>query len=338
MRYEYTLNGSQIVAQTYYLSTANRENFVEQYRIVFIYDENGAPAGMKYRTPSYSANDFDYYFFEKNLQGDIIAIYDEAGTQIGTYTYDAWGNCTAKSNISGYNSILYNNPFRYRGYYYDTETGLYYLQSRYYNPQWGRFLNADSIMSGVNGSLDGFNLFVYCFNNPVNMEDGNGNWPNWIKKAIAVVAIATVVVAATVVTVATCGAGSVAGVAMITTTATLAARATEVAVLQNKKGRLEGKSGSQIAKDTMESIYDNGAKIIGLTPIIKSAGIAGNHAINVAVEKGFGGTQTLRDTLKSTGGKIFAYAMVAIAWTNTINSAFSNDPVSRANERGYILK
>jgi hypothetical protein len=88
-----------------------------------------------YRTPSYAAEEFDYYFFEKNLQGDIIAIYNESGTKIGTYTYDAWGNCTITSNTSGYNFILSNNPFRYRGYYYDTETGFYYLQSRYYNPE-----------------------------------------------------------------------------------------------------------------------------------------------------------------------------------------------------------
>ena len=102
-----------------------------------------------YRTKLDGKREYDTYYFEKNLQGDIIAIYTENGTKIGSYTYDAWGNCTV-STESGTTTIQKRivrtlNPFRYRGYYYDTETGLYYLQSRYYNPQWGRFLNADGM-------------------------------------------------------------------------------------------------------------------------------------------------------------------------------------------------
>lgn len=106
---------------------------------------------MQYRTISYAAHTFDTFYFEKNLQGDIIAVYNADGVKIGSYTYDAWGNCTV-SVVSG-NTTLENNivrtinPFRYRGYYYDTETGLYYLQSRYYNPEWGRFLNVDAYIS-----------------------------------------------------------------------------------------------------------------------------------------------------------------------------------------------
>ena len=80
------------------------------------------------------------------------------------------------------------NPFRYRGYYYDTETGFYYLQSRYYDPAIGRFINADNLISGVNGNLQGYNLYAYCFNNPINIEDENGNWPQWIKNSFKWVA------------------------------------------------------------------------------------------------------------------------------------------------------
>lgn len=220
------------------------------------------------------------------------------------------------------------------------ETDLYYLQSRYYDPEIGRWINADTpeTLTAVFVNFVQYNLFAYCFNNPVNMSDESGTWPSWVKKAVAVVTTAAVVVAATAITVATFGAGSVAGVAMITATATLAAKATEVAVLQVKKGKSEGKSGSQIAKDTVESIYDNGSKIVGLTPVTKSAGIAFNHGLSAYVEKGFGGTQTLSATLKSTGGKAIPYALVAMAWTNTIISAFSNDPEKRAIERGYVLK
>ena len=93
----------------------------------------------------------DGFRIEKNLQGDIVAIYNDSGVRIGAYTYDAWGNFTI-STTSGItaterNIVRYYNPFRYRGYYYDIDIGMYYLQSRYYNPQWGRFVNADGYMS-----------------------------------------------------------------------------------------------------------------------------------------------------------------------------------------------
>ena len=105
-------------------------------------------------------------------------MYNADGDKIGSYTYDAWGNCTV-SVVSG-NTTLENNivrtynPFRYRGYYYDTETGLYYLQSRYYNPEWGRFLNADGYVN-ANGDLIGFNMYAYCSNNPVRYADKTGS-------------------------------------------------------------------------------------------------------------------------------------------------------------------
>ena len=85
------------------------------------------------------------------------------------------------------------NPFRYRGYYYDTETGYYYLNSRYYDPTTGRFLNADSVVSGTGESVQGYNLYAYCFNNPVNMSDLDGNWPFFVITAIVGAAIGAVV-------------------------------------------------------------------------------------------------------------------------------------------------
>ena len=106
--------------------------------LIFIYDETGSPIGFKYRTTGYAIGTFDSYVFEKNLQVDIIAIYNTSGTSVATYKYDAWGNV-----ISATGTMASVNPFRYRGYYYDTETGFYYLQSRYYDPEIGRFINAD---------------------------------------------------------------------------------------------------------------------------------------------------------------------------------------------------
>ena len=175
--------------------------------VLYLYDADGSPIGMQYRNTSYAEGTFDTYWFEKNLQGDVVAVYNQAGTKLISYTYDAWGNSSVSYYNSGASTTATYNPFRYRGYYYDTETGLYYLQSRYYNPQWGRFLNADEIdYLGADGSLLSYNLYAFCMNNPVNRYEINGNWslPNWAKVAIGAVAT----VAAVAVTVATGGAAA----------------------------------------------------------------------------------------------------------------------------------
>lgn len=88
------------------------------------------------------------YGYLYNLQGDVIGLIDSANTEVVKYTYDAWGKPLSVTGSLA-NTIGYYNPFRYRGYVYDVETGLYYLRSRYYNPNWGRFVNADSICRRV---------------------------------------------------------------------------------------------------------------------------------------------------------------------------------------------
>ena len=176
--HHYTLNGSQIVTETWTTKSSSGAETPNHF-LVYLYDENGAPVGLQYRNKTYGTYTFDTYYFEKNLQGDIIAIYTENGTKIGSYTYDAWGNCTVSTESGATTSqkriVRTLNPFRYRGYYYDTDTGLYYLQSRYYNPQWGRFLNADGYVN-ANGTLTGYNMYAYCDNNPVNGYDPAGKW------------------------------------------------------------------------------------------------------------------------------------------------------------------
>ena len=142
-----------------------------------------------------------------NRQDDVLGLYDYAGTRKVSYEYDAWGNTVSVTDTSEdcWSTL---NPFRYRGYYFDTETGLYYVLGRYYNPEIGRFLNADSVISGTGESVQGYNLFAYCFNNPVNMSDPSGNWPKWATKLVAAVAVVAVVAAVAAVTVATAGAGT----------------------------------------------------------------------------------------------------------------------------------
>ena len=131
--------------------------------------------GMQYRRSSMAAGEFYTFWFEKNRQGDIVAVYNSAGIKVVSYAYDAWGNCIVTNhNISGTNSYANLNPFRYRGYYYDSELGFYYLNSRYYDPAVGRFINADTLVSTGQGLL-GYNMFAYCGNNPVMRLDPYGS-------------------------------------------------------------------------------------------------------------------------------------------------------------------
>ena len=157
----------------------------------------------------------DDFYYKKNLQGDILGIFDKNRQEITKYSYDAWGKVVVKAKNISYNNtsltyidIANINPFRYRGYYYDAESSFYYLNSRYYDPEICRFINADdiSVLSEGKEFINGLNLFSYCNNNPImNMDDSGYAWWDWLIAAV----VAVVVVAATVaVTVATGGIGA----------------------------------------------------------------------------------------------------------------------------------
>jgi RHS repeat-associated protein len=113
------------------------------------------------------------YFYVFNAQGDIIKLVNKSGTVVVSYVYDTWGKLISTTGTLA-STVGAKNPYRYRGYRYDSETGLYYLQSRYYNPEWGRFLNADSL-AGKQGVLLSHNVFAYCGNNPVVRQDPSGH-------------------------------------------------------------------------------------------------------------------------------------------------------------------
>ena len=146
--WEYVYNGGQLV-----LMTKGGET------LYFAYDATGTPMTVTHNNT--------VYYYATNLQGDIIAILNGNGVAVAEYTYDAWGNPVGTLPTTGIGAL---NPLRYRGYVYDTETGLYYLQSRYYNPQTGRFINADVFYATGQG-LVGNNMFAYCLNNPICMAD-----------------------------------------------------------------------------------------------------------------------------------------------------------------------
>ena len=161
MRTQKTVNGT--VTKYDYLGSQLVHMTSGSNTLHFKYDSLGAE--------SVNYNGTEYYY-AKNAQGDITGIVNTSGTIVVEYTYDAWGNIlsTTGSMAATLGAI---NPFRYRGYVYDTETGLYYLQTRYYNPAMGRFICADSYAStGV--SLLGCNMFAYCNNDPINAIDPSG--------------------------------------------------------------------------------------------------------------------------------------------------------------------
>ena len=112
------------------------------------------------------------YYFDRNIKGDIIGIYDTSGTKIVNYSYDAWGNCTISSSSNL--TIAKANPIRYRGYYFDAESGLYFLNARYYNPAWRRFISPDDTSYLDPDTPSGLNLYAYCNNDPVNYSDPSG--------------------------------------------------------------------------------------------------------------------------------------------------------------------
>ena len=117
-------------------------------------------------------DDAQVYYYQKNLQGDVIAIYDTAGAVQAKYSYDAFGNCTVTDST---NLHLANyNPIRYRGYYYDTKTSWYFLNARYYSPEWRRFISPDDTSYLDPESINGLNLYTYCGNNPIMCIDPMG--------------------------------------------------------------------------------------------------------------------------------------------------------------------
>ena len=150
--HNYLYASGQLMRETYGSNTLD-----------FLYDANGYPYALKYNGTT--------YYYITNLQGDVMYLLDANENTVASYEYDPYGNIVSASG-----TMAEVNPLRYRGYYYDTELDMYYLQSRYYDPQISRFINADDVsMLGASGTALGYNLFAYCENNPINNCDATGH-------------------------------------------------------------------------------------------------------------------------------------------------------------------
>ena len=168
----YTVDGSRILSEV----RTDDQLYTVVRTLYYIYDASGSVIGMEYNGAK--------YWYDKNLQGDIVGIRNSTGTLVAQYVYDAWGNHRqitdgSCNDVSADTSHIANiNPFRYRGYYYDVETGWYYLNARYYDPNVGRFLSPDDtdLLLLSPRALTDKNLYAYCDNNPVMRVDSNGEW------------------------------------------------------------------------------------------------------------------------------------------------------------------
>ena len=162
LRTSKTVNG---VAHSYiWQGSKLAADITDAYTLYFHYDSTGDVIGF---TRTANGTDTEY-FYVKNLPGDILKVITATGTEAATYTYDAWGKLLTSTG-----DMADVNPMRYRGYFYDTETGLYYLKSRYYDPEVSRFINPDAFVSSGT-SVASYNMMVYCDNNPINRIDPAG--------------------------------------------------------------------------------------------------------------------------------------------------------------------
>ena len=187
-------NSTKYVYEDGKLRLEDRQDQNSNYKFNYIYGVDGI---IGFYTDDLSRNENneaieEYYFYQKNQQGDVVELirYSPAREDVqleATYVYDAWGNHKVLNPDGSENtnpSFIGNiNPIRYRSYYYDVETGLYYLHSRYYDPRVCRFISPDDTDYLDPSMISGMNLYAYCGNNPVNRSDLTGTfWDTFVNE------------------------------------------------------------------------------------------------------------------------------------------------------------
>ena len=188
-------------------------------------------------------------YYVTNLQGDVMGMVDASGNSVATYTYDPYGKL-----LTATGELADKNPLRYRGYYYDSESGLYYLQSRYYDPATRRFVNADSYASTGQG-LIGHNMFAYCRNNAIMRTDSYGsldwNWCTQLSVGAAILAVGLAIllaaptggasIAAGAAAIGASAATAIGGAAAVTGTVVVGDALAQASVSYAKQSRKSGK-------------------------------------------------------------------------------------------------
>lgn len=247
----YTLSGNKVLYETNNI-----------YGIIYTYDVDGSLIGFSYDDNINDGTSYEDYFYARNLQGDISKILKVSGSEkiiLVEYEYDAWGKLI-KTDYSTAGEELFNiNPYTYRGYRYDKEIDLYYLNSRFYDANIGRFLNADGLL-GQQGNILGHNMFAYTENNPVMYTDISGYAPEFINVlelvGVAVISVSAIVIGVFALATATIVAPLVA-VLLICAGASVLLNMAVIGRAQYNHSISDGRSGSSLYDDVVDSVGSN---------------------------------------------------------------------------------
>ena len=241
---KYYYNGSTLsgLVKTTTGSTGTNKTTVQ-----FVYDAEGKPFMLRFNGKT------DYFYLYNGL-GDVVGLVDSSNQVVVRYQYNSWGKVTSTQDTSGV-SLATLNPFRYRKYVYDPETGLYCLGSRYYDPEVGRFVNADDFetLTYQMDSVQGKNLYQYCFNNPINMQDEDGGWPKWVTEVA--IGIGAIVIGAAAVA-ATAATGGIAATFVVAATAGV-----KTAAISGAIGAVVGASTSVVGNRISTGSWKNSTQI-----------------------------------------------------------------------------
>ena len=290
----------------------------------FSYDNVGMPYSLIYNNSTTTTT----YYYITNLQGDVMYLVDSSGNEVAAYDYDPYGKV-----ITATGAMAEINPLRYRGYYYDSETGFYYLQSRYYDPEICRFINGDKYSATATGFL-GYNMFAYCNNNPIIAADYDGEWLNIVIGAViggAInlgvallehkpidVAIVSTVCGAANGALSAMGLGAVAGAVTSFIDSTYS-NVRDIAT----KGKPIGKAVVDITVNTALGLAFGAMGSANSADIAKSAKIstAGVNSIKTLVKKTVrpmvkkAAKKVLKSTLKYTGKQLLSESVSGVAST-----------------------
>ena len=237
------------ITQYYYNGNVLMGTYDGTNKLLFSYDEQSNVVAVNYNGT--------YYYYLRDGQGNIIKLIDGNGATVVSYSYDPWGACTTSGTMASTLGTL--NPFRYHGYVYDEETGWYYLSSRYYNPEVGRYLSADTLSSTGQGVL-GYNMYAYCLNNPTTNYDPSGSlsFSNLLSGAkLLSVGLTAVAVGLTVLT---CGAAAPVMVAVAAVTVTTGAVTVANGLAEVQEGLTASSEGAQDGTNFMRDGLMQGNK------------------------------------------------------------------------------
>ena len=361
----YYLEGSRIIAEE------TNGNIT-----VYLYNSTGI-IGFQYHASSYGANVWDTYFYEKNLQGDIVAVYTSTGVKKISYAYDAWGKTTT-TYYNGATASNLKNPFTYRGYYYDNDLGFYYLNSRYYDPDIGRWISSEpNVYTGAfdtGSGLIAYNVYAYCANNPINFSDPTGEF---ILTALIVGAVIGGAIGGTAaynsskssglvgsnLFWATAGGigkgiligGVAGGLVGVTGGVIYKYKATSIAgtAMITTTATIAAKATEVTALQAKKSTNDgdNGWQIANdcidsvfsnsgkfISPVLTKASTTSATYIATDLIKHKVVPLEFNVFLHSNAGKLFPYSFAAYAWGHTVYSIFCADPIARANQRRIGLR